>query len=156
MNISVKEMTEERAIVSLQWKYEPPYDFYNVNGDGASLAERLDGTYKALFEGKTFIGFFCIGEGAKVPAGRSRGVYQDEAVDMGLGMDPALTGKGKGTPFCSAVLSYIKKEYPGKPIRLSVATFNRRAIQLYKNMGFVKKDTFYTEACEFITMVKVP
>lgn len=153
MNLSIREMTEEEAIQSLKWEYEPPYDFYNVAYDEESLSERMDGSYKVVYDGETFIGFFCTGESARVPAGNKTGVYEQDFVDMGLGLHPEWTGQGKGFQFGMKVLTYIKETEPGYPVRLSVATFNKRAIRLYENMGFVKKDTFYTSTHPFITMV---
>ncbi|MYL71772.1 GNAT family N-acetyltransferase [Halobacillus litoralis] len=148
-------MTKEYAEESLQWTYEPPYDFYNVELSEEALAERLDGTYRSVLDDKgTLIGFFCTGESAKVPAGEKDGVYEETAVDMGLGLHPSLTGQGNGHLFGKKVLAQIQQENEGVPIRLSVATFNKRAIRLYENMGFVKQASFQTEACPFITMIK--
>ncbi|WP_226579628.1 GNAT family N-acetyltransferase [Halobacillus litoralis] len=73
---------------------------------------------------------------------------------MGLGLAPALTGKGKGKVFCGAVLDFIEEKDPGIPIRLSVATFNRRAIRLYRSLGFVQDEFFYTDTHQFMTMIK--
>lgn len=51
-------------------------------------------------------------------------------------------------------MEQIKACYPGTALRLSVATFNQRAIQLYKNLGFTVQDTFSANSNEFITMIK--
>ncbi|GEN54915.1 GNAT family N-acetyltransferase [Halobacillus faecis] len=155
MNLSVQAMTKEYAEESLRWTYEPPYDFYNVELSEEALAERLDGSYRSVLDEEgALIGFFCTGESAKVPAGEKDGVYAEVAVDMGLGMHPSLTGQGHGHLFGKTVLAEILKENEGMPVRLSVATFNKRAIRLYENMGFVEQASFQTEACPFITMIK--
>ncbi len=73
---------------------------------------------------------------------------------MGLGMNPKLVGKGSGLNFCSFILFYIEQNYKDIPIRLTVATFNHRAIHLYEKLGFVKKDAFSSDFAEFMTMVK--
>ncbi|REJ09107.1 GNAT family N-acetyltransferase [Halobacillus trueperi] len=148
-------MTKEYAEESLRWTYEPPYDFYNVELSEETLVERLDGSYRSVLdETGALIGFFCTGESAKVPAGEKDGVYDEAAVDMGLGMHPLLTGQGNGNLFGKTVLDVIEQEHEGKPVRLSVATFNKRAIRLYENMGFIKRDSFQTDVCPFITMIK--
>ncbi|WP_305037797.1 GNAT family N-acetyltransferase [Halobacillus sp. GSS1] len=155
MNLTIHEMTEDFASESLRWRYEPPYDFYNVELSEEALAERLDGTYRSVLDDMgTLIGFFCTGESAKVPAGEKDGVYEEPAVDMGLGLQPELTGKGHGKLFGKAVLASIQQDHEGMPVRLSVATFNERAIRLYENMGFVEQASFQTDACPFITMIK--
>ncbi len=69
-------------------------------------------------------------------------------------MHPDYVGKGYGYEFCTFIVNYIKEKYGETPIRLSVATFNKRAIHLYEKLGFVEKDVFSTDAAEFITMIK--
>ncbi len=99
-------------------------------------------------------GFLCTGESAQIPVGHKYGVYDDKNVDIGFGMDPDYVGKGYGYNFCSFIINYIRENYAATPIRLSVATFNKRAIHLYEKLGFVKKDKFTSDFAEFITMIK--
>ena len=72
-----------------------------------------------------------------MPGGRDANLYGGEdVIDIGLGMKPALTGKGIGKEFFQAGIAFARKEFNAKMFRLSVATFNTRAITLYKNIGF--------------------
>ena len=115
----------------------------------------LDGSYYALLnEQNDVVGFFCIGKNAQVPIGHQFGVYVDNFVDMGLGMNPNLVGKGHGTAFCTYIIQFIEKQYVGKSIRLTVANFNKRAIQLYEKLGFVKVAEFTSNSIDFMTMIK--
>ncbi|WP_367281315.1 GNAT family N-acetyltransferase [Planococcus shenhongbingii] len=68
-------------------------------------------------------------------------------------MNPKLVGKGQGTAFGSSYI-LIEESHPGLPVRLTVASFNKRAIHLYEKLGFVKENRFSTDRVEFITMVK--
>ncbi len=155
MNLIVKKMNEEFATEILNWRYERPYDFYNNELTTAAMEEMMDGSYSALLDNREeFIGFFCTGESAQVPKGHQYGVYKEDFVDMGLGMNPKFVGVGNGFEFCSFIIQYIKENEKGKSIRLTVATFNERAIHLYKKLGFEMKDKFSTDSAEFITMVK--
>ncbi len=63
-------------------------------------------------------------------------------VKIGLGMKPELTGKGMGLDFLKAGLSYAISKYNPKVITLLVATFNERAIKVYKKAGFESVETF--------------
>lgn len=45
------------------WAYPPPYDFYNMNGEGE---EELQG-YEAVSDDGSLVGFFCTGAEARVP-----------------------------------------------------------------------------------------
>ncbi|MEK4510529.1 GNAT family N-acetyltransferase [Paenibacillus sp. FSL K6-2524] len=156
MNIMIEDMNEQMAKDILNWKYDKPYDFYNNDPtDNEEVEELLNGSYYALVNDlNELVGFFCIGESAQVPRGNQYGVYEDDLVDMGLGMNPTLTGKGNGFEFCSFIVNLIEQIYKGTPIRLTVAKFNQRAIHLYEKLGFVKEKEFDTDFAEFITMVK--
>ena len=148
-------MNEKIAIDILNWIYDKSCDFYNNELTDEDMKERLDGSYYALVdEGKVLVGFFCIGETAQVPKGKQFGVYTDNFVDIGLGMNPILIAKGNGLEFCSFILRYIEESYKGTPIRLTVAKFNHRAIHLYEKLGFVMENEFNTDFAEFITMVR--
>lgn len=155
MNLYVKDMDENLASDILRWQYEQPYDFYNNEVNEEGITELLEGSYKVVTneEGELF-GFFCTGEAACVPIGNQFGVYNEQYTDMGLGMNPKYVGNGYGYGFCSFILAYIKELNHNGPIRLSVATFNKRAIRLYENLGFVKRDKFSTNSADFITMIK--
>lgn len=156
VKLIIEYMNEEIAKDVLNWKYDKPYNFYNNELTDEGMKELLNGSYHVLVdEVKEIIGFFCIGESAQVPIGTLYGVYSDDIVDMGLGMNPNLVGKGNGFEFCSFVLQFIEENYKGTPIRLTVATFNQRAIHLYENLGFVMENEFSTDIAEFITMVKL-
>ena len=151
--MKVRKIDEKQAVEILGWRYEKPYDFYNQEDSTQGRAELLNGTYHAVVdeEGQLF-GFFCIGMSAQVPAGHGAGVYGEDCIDIGLGMHPARTGQGAGHTFCTFILGQINARHPGKPVRLTVASFNRRAIRLYEKLGFVQQHAFSTDASDFITM----
>lgn len=155
MKLLIEHMNEKTANEILNWKYEKPYDFYNSEITDEGLKEILEGSYYALVDQfKELIGFLCIGENAQVPIGNQFGVYTDDFVDIGLGMNPKLVGKGNGFQFFQFIIKYIEENYKSVPIRLTVAKFNLRAIHLYKKLGFVMENEFSTDYAEFITMVK--
>ncbi|WP_099157496.1 GNAT family N-acetyltransferase [Virgibacillus ndiopensis] len=155
MEFTIKNMNEKLATEILKWKYVKPYDFYNNELDDESLQEFLENQYFAVVDqDNDLFGFFCIGDSAQVPAGNQYGAYRDDMVDVGFGMKPDLTGRGYGIKFCSFIFRYVHENYKDKDFRLTVATFNERAIHLYVKLGFAKKMAFDTDSAEFITMVK--
>jgi ribosomal-protein-alanine N-acetyltransferase len=144
MPLVFKPMLREYAKQVCAWQYPPPYDFYNMNFDEESIGELLNGDYIAAFDAKSeMIGFFCSGQTARVPGGYSAGIYEeDDRLDIGLGMKPSMTGKGLGSSFVSQGLKYIKENRDHDRFRLVVATFNTRAIRVYRHNGFRDKATF--------------
>ncbi|HCF33608.1 MAG TPA: GNAT family N-acetyltransferase, partial [Bacillus sp. (in: Bacteria)] len=118
------------------------------------IRDRLDGTYYGCCDDQgDLIGYFCFGGNAQVPGGRDANLYGGEdVIDIGLGMKPALTGKGIGKEFFQAGIAFATKEFNAKMFRLSVATFNTRAITVYKNIGFKQGTIFLSRGREFMLM----
>ena len=145
MHITIGSMTEEAARAVLAWRYEGLYAFYNADlhdlHDG--LQEMLAGSYYAATDEQgALVGFFCFGATAQVPGGHLDGLYADEALDIGLGMRPDLTGRGLGCAFLMAGLDFARQRFAPATFRLSVAAFNQRAIRLYEKVGFQAVATF--------------
>ncbi|MCM3086819.1 GNAT family N-acetyltransferase [Bhargavaea ginsengi] len=145
-------MSEQESKEITGWAYLPPYDFYNMNGEGA---EEL-GEYEAVFVDGLLIGFFCTGAEARVPAGYGAGAYPEEdgIIDIGLGMKPELTGQGGGQAFVSFILDHLRAIRSPAAFRLTVADFNERAIRLYRKAGFRETGTFTRGDTRFIVMTK--
>ncbi len=147
-------LTKEEAMEINTWTYEEPYSLYSFSGEKEVIEELLDGTYYGCCDDQgDLIGYFCFGANAQVPGGRDANLYGGEdVIDIGLGMKPALTGKGIGKEFFQAGIGFATKEFNAKMFRLSVATFNTRAITLYKNIGFKQGIIFLSRGREFMLM----
>lgn len=157
MDFISKIMNEGYAREILRWEYDAPYDFYNNEMNDEALKELLNGDYVAVVDKSNQLsGFFCTGISSQVPAGIRHDAYSVEMIDIGLGMKPKLTGKGYGTEFFAFILQSIQ-ELHGKelPLRLTVATFNKRARNLYEKFGFVENVSFYLNDTEFTTMIRL-
>jgi len=130
-------MTQHEAETISMWEYEAPYDFYNAPADEHDLAELLDptqraGQYFSVHAAEELIGFFQL---------KSDG----DAVVVGLGLRPDLTGRGLGLPFVQEGLAFAREQFAPARFRLSVATFNERAIKVYERAGFVVTRAFMHE-----------
>jgi RimJ/RimL family protein N-acetyltransferase len=137
MLYSFQPIDEARARVILSWQYEPPYSFYNVE------AEHVEGALPSLVdpgwayfilwdERDGLVGFCCFGEDARVPGGD----YTTPALDIGWGMRPELTGKGRGEGFVKAILGFASEVYLPNLFRVTVATFNIRSQRVCEKVGF--------------------
>lgn len=154
MDYTVTRMSRASATEISNWSYESPYNFYNMGGTEDAISELLSGNYFLVTgEQQQTVGFFCVGPAAQVPLGHQFGAYADKnAIDVGLGMRPELTGRGLGVDFLSFVLNYCESQYPAEKPRLTVAAFNRRAITLYQKLGFVGRCRFPATDVEFLIM----
>lgn len=154
MQFTTQLMTKELALQMLHWKYEPPYNFYNNSVSKEVIDELCAGNFTAVFEATYgYIGFFCTGATAQVPAGFFANAYPPGLTDIGLGMKPAITGQGYGTAFFQFIEQCVRQQSDA-PLRLTVADFNKRAYHLYEKCGFKAINSFYRGTTKFIVMIK--
>jgi ribosomal protein S18 acetylase RimI-like enzyme len=67
-------------------------------------------------------------------------------------MHPDRTGQGNGRTFVQLVMQEAARE--GKPLRLTVAAFNERAIHLYERLGFQQVTSFEKGSTRFLVMTR--
>ena len=143
MAFTFHPMDEASAREMCPWRYEPPYDFYNPHSEEADARVRhlLDPsrTYYAITDGDgTLVGYCCFGADAQVPGG----TYKEPALDIGVGMQPALTGQGYGDSFFAAVVDFALLALAPRRLRVTVAAFNQRAMRVYEKAGFRSVEFF--------------
>lgn len=98
----------------------------------------LDGQeYACLDESGQLIGSFNFGATARIPT-LEDGSFDEDKLDIGLGMRPDLCGKGYGTDYVRIGIRLAGEIYGRTDLRLSVAAFNERAIKVYERAGFRK------------------
>lgn len=143
MPYAFEPMDEAQARAVAAWRYEPPYDFYSLAEDPEDLAELLDPekrrSYHAALSEGDLVGFLAFGEAARVPGYDYGGAG---VLDVGLGMRPDLTGRGLGLGFVLEGLEYGRRSFAPESFRLTVATFNERAIRVYERAGFGRGEIF--------------
>jgi ribosomal-protein-alanine N-acetyltransferase len=136
-------MDEASARAILTWRYDAPYDFYNPDWKGVENAvhaflDPQNACYCITNEGGDLQAYCCFGREAQVPGGD----YQGEALDIGLGVRPDLTGQGRGHLFVQAVLDLAWREFSPAFFRVTVAEFNRRAQRVWMGAGFETVQSF--------------
>jgi RimJ/RimL family protein N-acetyltransferase len=143
------EWTEEHANEVAGWRYEPPYDFYDLASDPADEAAMRDparaGLCRAVFGESDRLEAFWYFD------------WHGDVVEVGVGLRPDLTGRQLGESFLRAQLEYASHNWQPESFRLFVAAWNERAIRLYERLGFreVARDTRHFELVgdhEFIQM----
>jgi len=139
----LRKLTRETARTIATWQYEPPYDVYSFNPDQVEetvkwiLIPRYH-YYSVWDEGNELVGFRCFGEDARVPGGD----YSADALDMGGGLRPDLTGKGLGTPFMKAAFGFASEIFKPKAFRATVMAFNQRALRVCARVGYRQVQEF--------------
>ena len=127
-------MTNEYAHLISQWKYDGIYSMYSNTDDTADAF--MNGDHFVCTDGlNNLVGYYCFGEDAQIPTYENN-VYDDEFIDIGLGMNPHLCGNGLWLMFLKAGIEYACDFYKTTKFRLSVISFNERAIKVYKRYGF--------------------
>ena len=150
-------LTEAEARDIVSWRYEPPYDIYNGHPDllEDSVAWLLTPAfqYHAIHdENMDLIGFCCFGEDATVPGG----LYPPDALDIGIGLRPELTGQGLGVPVLTAILAHALRTYEPTAFRATIATFNLRSQAVFRHLWFVPEMTFVSERGREFVIVRRP
>lgn len=138
MEFVFRPLNEQDARAIAGWTYEPPYDVYNwrATDEPGDLLRAIPPIYAADGDRAGLAGFVCFGDAAQVPGGKLVGLYSDDALDLGLGLRPDLTGRKIGSSFVDAAVVFATALFGTIDLRLTVATFNERAIRVYERCGF--------------------
>lgn len=152
MDIKFRKPTESDAKDISSWKYDGIYNFYDNDKTEAKKNWALNinneqNTFSIYNDKNELIGNCCFDYDA-----------EDKLYTFGVQMRPRLTGKGLGREVVEAILSFGRETYKFNEIGLLVAKFNKRAIKVYKKLGFNIKEEFIwnvnSEEKEFVAMRK--
>jgi ribosomal-protein-alanine N-acetyltransferase len=136
--MQIVPMTLAFAADIITWRYPAPYDCYDMTSASQAILTSPEGGFYALVEGPELIGFRSFGEDGQVPGG----TYDASALDTGGGLRPDLTGKGLGREAIGTGLAFGRREFAPPAFRVTVASFNERALRVVRSLGFVSKGSF--------------
>jgi RimJ/RimL family protein N-acetyltransferase len=127
----------------LEWRYEPPYDIYDLDPDDAQEMVRyfMDpevNCYGVRDATGSLVAYCTFGPDGQVPGGD----YGAEALDIGLGVRPDLTGRGQGLTYVNAVIAFAQSRFAPTALRVTIAEFNRRAQRVWEKVGFQRRQRF--------------
>lgn len=157
MPFTFRPLDENSARTILNWQYEPPYDMYNLASSNPEdilqyLLDRQNAFY-SLYRQKGDLEAYCsFGPDGQVPGGD----YSTPALDIGLGVRPDLTGRGRGSDYVNAVIDFAYRTYTPDRLRVTIAAFNARARRVWERAGFQVTQTFQSEwtHIDFVIMMK--
>jgi RimJ/RimL family protein N-acetyltransferase len=142
-SITFRPLTREQAEEVVSWRYPAPYGLYNVPAerisDTVEAMLRVDLHYYAVSRGEGgMIAFRCFGPDAQVDGGD----YSVDALDMGGGLRPDLTGRGLGRTILGAAIDFAIGRFRPNRLRTTVASFNVRALTVCEDLGYVVESEF--------------
>lgn len=132
-------MTAAFAAQIVTWQYPPPYELYDMTGADPAFLVSADAGFYALTDEDALIGFRSFGADGQVPGGR----YDGSALDTGGGLRPDLTGRGFGREAIRTGLAYGRERFAPAAFRVTVATFNVRALRVVEALGFRRVHSFH-------------
>jgi ribosomal-protein-alanine N-acetyltransferase len=135
VQLEITAMSQADAVAIAAWHYPPPYSFYDWTADVEDAALLLDEQSR---EGRFFSALDVNGE----LAGFFEFQVKGDDVIIGLGLRPDLTGRGLGHAFLEAGIEFARETFAPAQFRLSVASFNKRAIKVYERAGFTTTRAF--------------
>jgi ribosomal-protein-alanine N-acetyltransferase len=137
----VVAMTPEYAADIISWRYPAPYDCYDA-GDVSPgfLVDPRNGFFALVSGSGELIGFRSFGADGRVPGGE----YDDSALDTGGGLRPSLTGQGVGLgrQAIQTGLEFGRCRFAPPAFRVTVASFNIRALRVVTSLGFSRVSSF--------------
>jgi [ribosomal protein S18]-alanine N-acetyltransferase len=113
------------------WRYDGSYAFYN-------MARPLLLTVVLLRPLLSLAGvcYYAVDQGGERCVGVFSFHKQGACVSIGLGLRPDRTGRGLGEDFVRDGMAFGARMFRPAMFRLTVATFNQRAIRVYERAGF--------------------
>ena len=155
----LQPMDAESARAMFGWFYDEPYAMYNfvIGADGieAGIAFFVDpqNHYYGIKDDRgELLGYCCFGAEATVPGGD----YSPDALDVGAGMRPDLTGQGRGHEVIEAALELGRELFHPARFRATIAAYNQRAQRAVGKIGFVETSRFNRESdgLQFVIFIR--
>ena len=157
MQLRIIPVNEAQVKAFLAWRYAPPYEVYNDDAaaDASSMDYLLDpnvACHAIVDEMGDLVGFCTFGKDGQVPGGD----YSADALDIGMGMRPDLTGQGYGALFRDTVIAFALRTFAPSMLRVTIADFNQRAKRVWEQAGFEAIQRFQSEfsKLDFVVFVK--
>jgi ribosomal-protein-alanine N-acetyltransferase len=137
-SIRIASLARAHAEDLATWFYDPPYDVYDMAGAEPDYLLHPDLGFHAVLAGDELIGFRSFGPDGRVPGWG----YDDSALDTGGGLRPSLTGQGLGRAVISAGLDFGRSRFAPAAFRVTIASFNLRALRTVESLGFRRVGSF--------------
>jgi [ribosomal protein S18]-alanine N-acetyltransferase len=137
-SLRIAPLTREQALDICTWAYPPPYDCYDMTDADPDELLRPEAGFHAVLAGERLVGFRSFGVDGQVPGWE----YDESALDTGGGLRPELVGRGLGRDAIAAGLAFGRVTFAPAAFRVTVASFNARALRTVESLGFARVGRF--------------
>ena len=155
MRFNISPMTEHDAQEYVSWRYEAPYDIYNIILDADETRQYLkfcidpvNKMYSIRDDFGEVVGFCVFGADAQINGGD----YGQDDLDVGMGVRPDHTGKGLGAVFAEAVIQFAKAKHSPEALRVTILDYNKRAQKVWERLGFKKTQEFVSGSSKCVVL----
>jgi len=152
---TIAPLTTEDVHKMHSWSYEGDLSMYSfayipIEKAIAFFLDPENGYFGIYGESGELEGFCNFGSDARV----ADGDYSTEAVDVGIGLRPNLVGRGLGTGYAKIVFEEARKRFPGLPLRVTIAAFNKASIRVCEKNGFTITHRFTrkNDGMDYVTL----
>ena len=136
MRVSIRSLTAPDVEAMRAWRYDPPYERYDLDADPSDVDLMLAATASGG-------GWFAADD---ADSGELVGFFEfiatGDEIEVGLGLRPDLTGRGLGAEYLAQGLDFARERWAPATFWLDVYEWNVRAIRAYERAGFVRGDVY--------------
>jgi RimJ/RimL family protein N-acetyltransferase len=144
------QLTAQDASEISGWRYEAPYDTYDVGPQDAQLMSEPAQRFSAVRRDGELVAYVCLGAEARVP-----GLDAEPGTeDLGFGLRPDLMGQGLSRVLLPWLLAELGKQLICERLRVVILDWNARSLAAYRRVGFTDAGTHATDAGTFILLTR--
>ena len=136
MRVSIRPLTAADVEAMRAWRYDPPYERYDIDADPGDVDLMLAGAAS----GEVWYAANDVETGEL--AGFFEFVLLGDEIEVGLGLRPDLTGRGLGAGYLEQGLAFARERWSPASFSLDVYEWNGRAIRAYERAGFARGDVY--------------
>ncbi len=144
-------MSEADARVVADWRYEPPYDFYDCSEEESQVMLDPVNRYRSVRAEGELVGYVCVGPDARV-AGQEAAPEID---DIGYGFRPDLTGRGIASRWLPEVLELLSDLLVAPRQRVVIAAWNERSQTVVRRLGFEPLRSFENDQGRWVELGRI-
>lgn len=132
MQLRLTSLTSADAEQISGWRYDPPYDIYNVPLEDSARMTDPAQRFSAIRDKDELIAYVCLGGEARVKGLRARSGTED----LGFGLRPDLIGQGLSRQILPWLLQALGDQIAGHRLRVVILDWNVRSLAAYRRAGF--------------------